>query len=483
MGSVKKFRRLSLAIGLSAMSWQGASAEQSVPRLETIQQQIDAGEFTPSKVVIEQLLASAQSLSPEQHDAFAFELERMRRIERDFPYDFAALLKNVRRYIPQATEQDVQAWLAQNVIESMLIDGEMRYFKSSGFNLMHLSPTALARHKQVNPQASYDKPYPLYQVHPHHSDVLNGKDKPVRFEIEYKLTVNADAIPAGELLKAWLPYPKPIEGRQYNIELVSSTPDVVSLAPADTAQRTAYFEAPAKAGEKTAFSIRYRYTAKAWQQPIDPEKVLPLTQSERYQEYLAERLPHIQFSDELRQLSARIVGDETNPYRIAQKLFAWVDTIPWATAREYSTIRNLSEYAATTGHADCGQQTMLLMTLLRMNGIPSRWESGWEFSDSDFDTMHDWGQFYLAPYGWLPMDVTHGVLNSNQPELAWFYLGGIDAYRLIFNSDYSQPFVPQKQYVRSETLDSQRGEVEWQGGNLYFDQWRYSMTWKIVDSE
>ena len=51
-----------------------------------------------------------------------------------------------------------------------------------------------------------------------------------------------------------------------------------------------------------------------------------------------------------------------------------------------------------------------------------------------------------------------------------FYLGGLDAYRIAFNDDYSQPFVPPKQHFRSETVDLQRGEVEWRGGNLYFDQ-------------
>ena len=79
----------------------------------------------------------------------------------------------------------------------------------------------------------------------------------------------------------------------------------------------------------------------------------------------------------MRKFSREVVGDEKNPYRIAQKLFAAVDRIPWAGALEYSTITNISDYALHAGHADCGQQTLLLMTLLRLNGIPARWQSGW----------------------------------------------------------------------------------------------------------
>jgi hypothetical protein len=35
-----------------------------------------------------------------------------------------------------------------------------------------------------------------------------------------------------------------------------------------------------------------------------------------------------------------------------------------------------ASYALHAGHADCGQQTLLLITLLRLNGIPARWQSG-----------------------------------------------------------------------------------------------------------
>jgi transglutaminase-like putative cysteine protease len=115
------------------------------------------------------------------------------------------------------------------------------------------------------------------------------------------------------------------------------------------------------------------------------------------------------------------------------------------------------------------------MTLLRFNGIPTRWQSGWVFADDEYhyDNMHDWAQVYLAPYGWVPIDVTFGRLVSDDPQIASFYSGGLDSYRLAFNDDFSQPFVPAKQHARSETVDSQRGEVEWRGGNLYFDQWDY----------
>lgn len=45
----------------------------------------------------------------------------------------------------------------------------------------------------------------------------------------------------------------------------------------------------------------------------------------------------------------------------------------------------------------------------------------------------------------------------------------------MVNNDFGQPLIPPKRYPRSETVDFQRGEVEWDGGNLYFDQWDYDL--------
>jgi hypothetical protein len=40
---------------------------------------------------------------------------------------------------------------------------------------------------------------------------------------------------------------------------------------------------------------------------------------------------------------------------------------------------------------------------------------------------------------------------------------------------------PEKQYLRSEPNDFQRGEVEWIGGNLYFDKWDYDIKIKYIN--
>jgi hypothetical protein len=78
------------------------------------------------------------------------------------------------------------------------------------------------------------------------------------------------------------------------------------------------------------------------------------------------------------------------------------------------------------------------------------------------------------------MDVTTGHMRAGDPTIDNFYLGSLDAYRIAFNDDYAQPLFPAKQHFRSETVDSQRGEVEWRGGNLYFDRWKYRFEAHVI---
>src|SRR5690606_26253824 len=225
----------------------------------------------------------------------------------------------------------------------------------------------------------------------------------------------------GEAVRAWIPYPREVPGQQHASTLVASTPAAHRIAPASTLQRTIYLEQPAVAGEKTTFQVSYGLDISARHFEVDPERVVPAEITPELAPFVAERAPHLVFTDDLRAFSRKVVGDETNPWRIAQKLYAAVDAIPWAGAREYSTISNISDYALHAGHADCGQQTLLLIALLRLNGIPARWQSGMMFSPGTYWNLHDWGQLYIAPYGWMPMDVTFGRLDAGDPTVAGFY--------------------------------------------------------------
>ena len=131
-------------------------------------------------------------------------------------------------------------------------------------------------------------------------------------------------------------------------------------------------------------------------------------------------------------------------------------------------IPNLAEYALNRGYGDCGQVSLLYINLLRNIGIPARWESGWYLEPEDVG-IHDWAEVYFEGIGWVPVDMSFGLnLASKDKDVVNFYKSGMDYFRLAANRGVCGSFSPEKKFIRSETVDSQLGEVEWNGGNLFY---------------
>ena len=120
------------------------------------------------------------------------------------------------------------------------------------------------------------------------------------------------------------------------------------------------------------------------------------------------------------------------------------------------------------GHGDCGQVSLLYISLMRTLGVPARWESGWMMHPGEVN-YHDWAEVYFEGTGWVPVDVSFGRYdNASAPRARRFYSTGMDAYRMAANSGVCKPLVPAKRYVRSETVDQQAGELECSRGNIFY---------------
>lgn len=477
-----------------AMAGSMAAVASGIPpvvaddrNLDAVTELVTAGQFKAAEARIDAAL-ERPALSMEARAAFEFQRERMRRMRQDFSLGAGDVEAELRKQLPDLTDAQFADWNRHGLFERLYIDGEERYFNRAPANLFHLSAAAAAMRKggarfeasglpvEVNDDYMADG----RRIIAASASAGRASVLPQRVRVTHTLTVKADAVPAGQTLRAWIPFPREDAGQQEGIRFVSSQPNGHEIAPPSALQRTVYLEQAARAGKPTVFRITYEVTLYAQYHAIDPARVTAATITPELAPFIAERAPHVVFTEPLRVFSKQVVGDATQPYEIARRIFAAVDGIPWAGAREYSTIADLGAYTLAAGHGDCGEQTMLLITLMCMNGIPARWQSGWTFTRGDYEDIHDWAEIYLAPYGWVPVDVTYGRLAAKDPALRWFYFGGLDNYRIAFNDDFSQPFVPAKQHFRSDTVDSQRGEVEWAGGNLYFDQWDYHFDWKLL---
>lgn len=425
-------------------------------------------------------LASACSTKPDVRP-YSWEDDLQQRLRTDFCLTEAQVKDYIRKYIPDVTDEQMRQWESTKALECMVLDGEKRYFRNAGPNLFRVDSAccAIKEDKDGIQPSGTDKvnvenvPEIIAAVKKEGKNIV----APKRIRVTYTLTVDTNAVPSGELVRCWLPYPRTDHPRQQDVKLISTSEPEYVLAPQDCRHSTLYMEKRAAEGQPTVFSETFEYTICGEWHNLKPEDVLPYdTASALYKEYTAEREKHIVFSPRLRELAAKLTAGETNPYLKAKAIFRWVnDHFPWASAREYSTIENIPEYVLDNRHGDCGQVSLLFITLCRISGIPAHFQSGFMMHPGAWN-LHDWAEVYFEGVGWVPVDQSFGVPSfARNAEEEYFFMGGIDSWRMIVNQDYGMPLVPAKQYPRSETVDFQRGEVEWDGGNLYFPQWSYDM--------
>lgn len=127
--------------------------------------------------------------------------------------------------------------------------------------------------------------------------------------------------------------------------------------------------------------------------PIDDESVT---------EYLESTLLVQSDDAKIRQTAERIVGEETNSLRVAERINQWVfnNVNKKITFSLPSAVEVLE-----TREGDCNEHTTLFVALARAVGLPSRIAIGLVYHKGDF-YYHAWPEVYVGE--WVAMDPTMG---------------------------------------------------------------------------
>jgi len=439
------------------------------------------------------------------------------RIALDFNKNIDDILLEIKEIYPNVSEKDIKKWENSRALEFIEIDGKKRYFRRAARNLFRIDKEAKKLYLEKfgderagrneflkkNLQKKEQSPLLTSPIRGGTLPSFAGRD----FTFNFRLTLAANAVPNGKIIRCWLPFPRQDVVYQQNIKLISVNSDKYQISE-NSVHQTIYFEKIAKKDEETIFEVKYSFDTAPFISRKETAKSANLLNSSLRPlrnplRSLREIKPHIVFSKKIKKISTQILGDEQDSYKKehychcgldpqsleqravavcaamtnyekAKKIFTWISqNIPWAAAREYSTIKNIPQYVLKNRHGDCGQVTLLFITLCRLNGIPARWLSGFMLHPN-YENLHDWAEIFIDGKGWLPVDVSFGLQNwAETDDLKYFYFGNMDAFRLIINNDISGELCPAKIFPRSETVDFQRGEVEWSGGNIYFDKFNY----------
>jgi len=404
----------------------------------------------------------------------------------DFNRDETYIKNALSTYYPKLTDSQLSEWETSGELEMLIIDGKKKYFRNAVPNLFRIYKEANKIKIQIDGVKKDSLSLFLQKYLPIVVDEIKSDGHsiahPQKFEFTYTLTVKPNIVPDGEIIRAWLPYPRSDIKRQNNVQFKSASESTYVISPDKNVHKSIYFEKVSNKDEPTIFEYQVSYTGYNQWHNIDNLKIKPYNKnSVLYKTYTSERERHVLFTPEIENLSKEILGPKKDPKKIVRLFYEWIgENIPWASALEYSTIPNIPSYSINNMKGDCGIKALLFITLCRYNGIPAKWQSGWMLHPGN-KNLHDWAEVYFEGVGWIPVDTSFNNQDISEKSAKEFFLSGIDAYHMIVNEDFSGEFFPAKTHQRSETVDFQRGEVEWKGGNLYFNNWNYHMEVEHLD--
>jgi hypothetical protein len=102
------------------------------------------------------------------------------------------------------------------------------------------------------------------------------------------------------------------------------------------------------------------------------------------------------------------IGDETNPYWMARKIFNYViDKLEYELAGGWE----VAPIVLDRGTGSCSEYTFSHIAMCRAAGIPARYVGSIVVRGDDAswdETFHRWVEVYLPGFGWLPVDPNAG---------------------------------------------------------------------------
>ena len=418
----------------------------------------DVYDFDGEISAIDELL---KGLDPNSDEAKRLVFERIiaNGLKDDYHIDENELLLKLQEKFPRCTVDTLKKLTEMNYADYIVKNGKVYYQNDAKRNLFGAGRVFL-EHLDEDGNILPHEPRPDKFKNETFMALKEQGVRAFRFTVKVKLKIKEEFERVGEEITVHIPYPAICDCQPYSELIESSHPVYISEA----GHRTACIKTTLKKDEE--FFVIFKFDRVVKYIDLDYNNV----SSEQPSFYTDELLPHIRFTPYLVDLAHKIKGDETNPLKIARKVYDYVtENINYSYLRDYLYIDQIPEYVLKNGKGDCGAQALTFITLCRILKVPAKWESGLRVGP-DINSIHDWAQIYIAPYGWIPVDLTDGGgARRNLDTLKREYsFGNIDPYRMTACNDYQMQFDPPKKFMRCDPYDNQLGEAEYNDYGLGF---------------
>jgi transglutaminase-like putative cysteine protease len=214
-------------------------------------------------------------------------------------------------------------------------------------------------------------------------------------------------------LRLWVA--QPVNHRGQDIEIGEMYPEPYDVVEDDLSGNRIIFwrVTDFDGGDGLLFYYDFDYAVYEVNVGVDPAAVE--SYDEEAEEYIryTESEYWIDVTDSIVAKSEEIVGDETNPYLKASLIFDWVVDNMSYEYPDLSLRGAANSFVRLKG--DCGEYSVVFCALCRAQGIPARTVTCVWFDKGG----HQWAEFYVPPYGWIPADASiGGLVEGNNPSFA-----------------------------------------------------------------
>lgn len=305
----KMSKRIGLAVGVVFLMLCSCTQTNLTEQFINLENLVHKGEFLQASKLIEKL-KETNKLTEKQYVKTDSLMDLMHRIRLDFSRNKTQIRKQLIGYFNPPNDSMLLQWEQTGKLEMRSIDGKKQYFNNAVPNLFRLDAVAAARKLRIEgAQVDSLNLFCLEHTSKIISESKNSSNTvlPVSMVLTYTIHVKPNAVPDGEIIRCWMPFPKAGNPRQRNFKLLLSDPDSAVIAPEDYLQRSVYIEKKSRKDQSTDFRIQFSVRTSAQYFNLKPEDIKSYdTNSELFCEYSSECPPHLVFSEKIKKLGGEI---------------------------------------------------------------------------------------------------------------------------------------------------------------------------------
>jgi len=421
-------------------------------------------------------------------------MQRLTIFREMYPYTSNQIEDILLQTYPYATAEQINSWITSKDMEHLIWDEEEHFFCDAARNLK-FRDMDLMHTDMVAQQKYYDVVSEMIKTAQEEPDYLwNQYQNPATYRGIHTVSIPRDKLPEVGTYRIWFPVPIN-SGPQTNVVIESVVPDKWIKQPPSLDQDIGllYMEVPMEE-LKEDLSIRIEFIFTHYEQrfSVDPNNIGEYDMDSALYKTYTSSYGNTEITPDISKKAADIVGDETNPYVAARKIYDYiVNNVDYSLMPHYifwpRTSTSESVYVHDYQRGDCGAQSLYFSAMCRSLGIPARTTGGWQLFQNEYNG-HFWAEFYLPNYGWIPVDTSLAQLSFYSKELTEvqrqmfidFNFGNQDSMRCVIQKDTDQNLIPLAQGLVLLPMAIQTPTVEYSiptgeiSDNIFLEYWTIS---------